>query len=204
MKTLLCLIILLASSASAQFIVPIEGIENKDWFIVDYMDQDTNAGQFHDYQCGTLTYDGHLGTDFVIRDFSQMDSGVYVLAAADGRVNFIKDGEFDRSKQSDTGAYGNYISINHGDSLRTLYAHLRKNSLTVNVGDSVIQGQRIAMAGSSGKTTDPQCHFEVYKYGAITDPFGRLCEGEPEIPSMIAFLPQYDNDLQYINSHVAS
>jgi len=124
MKILLCLIILLATKASAQFIVPVEGIENKDWFIVNYVDQDTNGGQFHDYQCGTLTYDGHQGTDFVIRDFSQMDSGVYVLAAADGRVYFTKDGEFDRSKQQDTGGYGNYIRTNHGDSLYLLYAPL--------------------------------------------------------------------------------
>lgn len=72
---------MLATNASAQFIVSVEGIENKDWFIVNYMDQDTKAGQIADYQCGTLTYDGHWGTDFVIRDFSQMDSGVYILAA---------------------------------------------------------------------------------------------------------------------------
>jgi hypothetical protein len=204
MKLLVCLIVLLASAASAQFIVPVEGIENKDWFIVNYVDQDTNAGQIADYQCGTLTYDGHWGTDFVIRDFSQMDSGVYVLAAADGRVYFTKDGEFDRSKQQDTGGYGNYISINHGDSLYTLYAHLKKNSMMVHVGDSVIQGQRIAKVGSSGKTTDPHCHFEVYKNGFIVDPFGKLCEGQPEVPAMIVFLPQYDNDLQYISSNVAS
>ncbi len=204
MKTLLCLIILLATKASAQFIVPLEGIENKDWFIVNYMDQDTNAGQIADYQCGTLTYDGHWGTDFVIRDFSQMDSGVYILAAADGRVYFTKDGEFDRSKQQDTGGYGNFISINHGDSLYTLYAHLKKNSLRVGVGDSVTQGQRIAQVGSSGKTTDPHLHFEVYKNGLIIDPFGRLCSGEPDVPAMIVFLPQYDNDLQYISSNVAS
>lgn len=204
MKILLCLIILLATKASAQFIVPVEGIENKDWFIVNYMDQDTNAGQIADYQCGILTYDGHNGTDFVIRDFSQMDSGVYVLAAADGRVSFTRDGEFDRSKQQDTGGYGNYISINHGDSLYTLYAHLKKNSLLVNIDDSVTQGQRIAMVGSSGKSTDPHCHFEVYKNGIIVDPFGKLCEGQPEVPAMIVFLPQYDNDLQYISSNVAS
>ncbi len=74
----------------------------------------------------------------------------------------------------------------------------------VNVGDSVMQGQRIAQVGSSGKSTDPHCHFEVYKNGFIIDPFGRLCSGEPEVPAMIAFLPQYDNDLQYINSNVAS
>jgi murein DD-endopeptidase MepM/ murein hydrolase activator NlpD len=168
------------------------------------MDQDTNAGQIADYQCGNLTYDGHLGTDFVIRDFSQMDSGVYVLAAADGRVYFTKDGEFDRSKQQDTGGYGNFISINHGDSLYTLYAHLKKNSSLVNVGDTVTQGQRIAKVGSSGKTTDPHLHFEVYQYGLIIDPFGQICPGQPQVPAMIVFLPQYDNDLQYINSNVAS
>lgn len=203
MKLLFCLIFFAASNAMAQFIVPVEGIENKDWFIVNYVDQDTVAGQMRDYQCSNLTYDGHQGTDFVIRDFSQMDSGVYVVAVADGRVYFTHDGEFDRSKQQDTGGYGNYISINHGDSLYTLYAHLKKGSLLVNVGDTVIQGQRIAKVGSSGKSTDPHCHFEVYKNGLNIDPFGRLCEGQPEIPAMFTFVPQYDNDLQYISSAVA-
>lgn len=204
MKILLCLITLLASNASAQFIVPIEGIENKDWFIVNYVDQDTNVGQIADYQCGTLTHDGHLGTDFFIRDFSQMDSGVYVLAAADGRVYFTHDGEFDRSKQEDTGGFGNSISINHADSLYSIYTRLKKNSLLVHVGDLVTQGQRIAQVGSSGNSPDPHLHFEVYKNGTFADPFGRLCSGQPEVPAMIVFLPQYDNDLQYINSKVAS
>lgn len=204
MKILLCLITLLATKASAQFIVPIEGIENKDWFIVNYVDQDTNTGQIADYQCGTLTHDGHEGTDFFIRDFSQMDSGVYVLAAANGRVYSTHDGEFDRSKQQDTGGYGNFISIDHGDSLYTLYTYLKKNSLTVGVGDSVTQGQRIAQVGSSGNSPEPHLHFGVFKDGFIVDPFGRLCSGEPEVPAMIVFLPQYDNDLQYINSNVAS
>lgn len=204
MKTLLCLFILFGCNASAQFIVPIEGIENKDWFIVNYVDRDTALGQIADYTCGSLTYDDHWGTDFVIRDFSQMDSGVYVLAAASGRVYFTKDGEFDRSKQQDTGGYGNFISINHGDSLYTLYAHLKKKSLLVKVGDSVVQGQRIAQIGSSGKTTDPHLHFEVYKDGFIIDPFGMQCVGQTEIPSMFDKTPHYDNDILYINSAVAS
>ncbi len=194
---------MIAGLIRAQLIAPLEGIENKDWFVVNYVDRDTSSGDSTDYHCGNLTYDGHWGTDFVLRDFRQMDDSVYAVAAASGRVYFTHDGDFDRSKQADTGGYGNFVSIDHGDSLFTLYAHLRKNSLLVQVGDSVTQGQRIALVGSSGKSLHPHVHFEVYKDGWIVDPFGLQCDGFPSVESMFNVAPVYHNELQYISSSVA-
>lgn len=192
-------ILLVASRLSAQFIVPIEGKQNVDWFLVNYVDRDTNVGSFRDHRCEHLTYDQHQGTDFVIRDFRQMDSGVKVFAAKSGRVYFTHDGEFDRSTQPDSGGYGNFISINHGDSLYTIYAHLKKYSLRVDWGDSVEQGQFIGYVGSSGKATDPHLHFEVYHNGVIVDPFGDHCPLLPVAPSLFKTTPSYDNEFAIID-----
>ncbi len=193
------IIILCASRLSAQFIVPIDGKQNVDWFLVNYVDRDTSIGSFRDHRCEDLTYDQHQGTDFVIRDFRQMDSGVKVFAAKSGRVYYTHDGEFDRSTQPDSGGYGNFISIGHSDSLYTIYAHLKKYSLKVHIGDSVEQGQFIGYVGSSGRATDPHLHFEVYHNGVIIDPFGDHCPLLPVAPSLFKTTPAYENEFAIID-----
>jgi len=58
-----------------------------------------------------------------------------------------------------TRGYGYYIIINHGNGIRTLYAHNSKN--LVKVGDTVTRGQIIGYIGSTGRSTGPHIHFEV-------------------------------------------
>lgn len=69
-------------------------------------------------------------------------------------------------------AYGNYIVINHGGGLSTLYAH--NTSLFVSSGQTVERGQKIATVGSTGFSTGPHCHFEVMINGETTDPLAYL------------------------------
>lgn len=64
--------------------------------------------------------------------------------------------------------YGEVIEINHGGGYKTRYAHSK--SLTVKVGDIVKKGQVIALMGSSGRSTGPHVHFEVFKNGRVVDP----------------------------------
>lgn len=59
------------------------------------------------------------------------------------------------------GGYGNQVVIQHADGNYTLYGHLAEGSITVDVGDSVKQGQVIAKVGNSGKSTGAHLHFEV-------------------------------------------
>lgn len=72
---------------------------------------------------------------------------------------------------SDVG-YGNYIVLDHGNGIQTLYAHL--NRYFVNAGDSVGQGTVIGHVGNSGNSTGPHLHFEVRRWGVQQNPFSYL------------------------------
>lgn len=64
--------------------------------------------------------------------------------------------------------YGQMVEVNHGGGFSTRYAHNQEN--LVKVGDVVKKGQVIALMGSSGRSTGPHVHFEVYKHGRAVDP----------------------------------
>ncbi len=164
------------SAQNGQFVTPLEAEYGKDFIIVNYVDW----GGVKDHQCGTKTYKGHQGTDMVLRSFPQMDSGVYVLAADTGVVTFIHDGEYDRNtKTVPPLGFGNYIAIRHPNKMYSYYAHLKKNSMLVQVGETVSPGQRIAEVGSSGNSTDPHLHFETWFDSLyLVDPFQGPC-GNP-------------------------
>jgi len=183
----------LISNAQGFLQTPIEGNQGKEWIIVNYVDWD-NTG-FQDHNCGSKSYDGHQGTDFTIRSFEHMDEGVKVYAAASGRVTFTKDGEFDRETAGDvTKLLGNYVAIKHPNKYYTYYGHLRKNSILVAEGDSVTAGDLIGYVGSSGNSTDPHLHFEVwYDSLYVVDPFSGTC-GNPS--SLFLDPPTYDTSFK--------
>lgn len=94
----------------------------------------------------------HKGIDFAGKE------GAEVLAVASGLVTW----------SADRYGYGRMVEINHGNGYITRYAHNRAN--LVKVGDVVTKGQRIALMGSSGRSTGPHVHFEVLKNGRVVDP----------------------------------
>lgn len=69
-------------------------------------------------------------------------------------------------------AEGNYIVIDHGGGVTTVYMH--NSALLVSVGQSVSAGQQIALGGSSGISSGPHCHFGVRVDGTYVDPLGYL------------------------------
>lgn len=68
--------------------------------------------------------------------------------------------------------WGYYVLIYHNDTFTTRYAHL--SSLTVGEGQSVTQGEVIGYEGSTGNSTGPHLHFEVYYDGSRVDPMQYL------------------------------
>ena len=65
-------------------------------------------------------------------------------------------------------AYGNMVTINHGDGYSSLYGHM--TNYIVSVGDTVSAGQTIGYVGSTGWSTGPHLHFTIYYNGSDVNP----------------------------------
>ncbi len=105
---------------------------------------------------GASTY--HQGLDI------GCDYGTDILAAEAGTVVM----------SCYNGGGGNMVMISHGDGICTVYMH--NSQLCVNVGESVVKGQVIAKAGSTGVSTGPHCHFGVSINGTYVNPHDFLDE----------------------------
>jgi murein DD-endopeptidase MepM/ murein hydrolase activator NlpD len=68
--------------------------------------------------------------------------------------------------------YGNLVILDHGNGVRTKYAHCSK--LTVSVGELIQKGERIAKVGSTGHSTGPHLHFEIVVDGKSKNPLNYL------------------------------
>jgi len=68
-----------------QLAMPVDCEIGRSCFIQNYVDVDSSKNA-KDYQCGSLTYDSHNGTDFRLKSLAAQKAGVNVVAAADGRV----------------------------------------------------------------------------------------------------------------------
>lgn len=94
----------------------------------------------------------HSGVDFAGREGSD------IIAVAAGVVTWS-------GTQS---GYGKMVEINHSDGYVTRYAHNKEN--LAKLGAIVKRGDVIAKMGSTGRSTGPHVHFEVYKNGRTVDP----------------------------------
>lgn len=185
--------------------MPVACEVGRSCFIQNYVDADPSSSA-KDYECGSLSYDGHNGTDFRLPTMAAQQAGVDVLAAAAGRVLRRRDGMADapvRNGGRDAvkgSECGNAVMIEHADGWETQYCHMARGSLRVDVGDRVEARQPIGRIGLSGLTEYPHLHFIVRRRGEIADPFaygaspnscgaGRML-WQPALRPLLAYRPR--------------
>ena len=105
---------------------------------------------------GTRSRGFHSGIDLSAK------TGTSVYASAGGKVVLA----------SWYYGYGNCVVVDHGNGIKTRYAHL--SSYKCKVGDKVSRGQLIALSGNTGNSTGPHLHFEVIVNGATKNPVNYL------------------------------
>ena len=101
---------------------------------------------------GEDEYEFHCGVDIAA------DIGKEIYSYLDGRVE----------KCGLSASWGYYVTIDHGDGLKTTYAHA--SSLLCTEGQKVKKGDVIALVGDTGRTTGAHLHFEIYENGETKNP----------------------------------
>ncbi len=117
---------------------------------------DSGATYYYSSEFGWRTVwgkpDNHLGLDIACAQNTK-------ILAANGGTVLISEEHW---------SYGNYVLIDHGGGMATLYAHM--TSRAVSVGDTVSLGQVIGYVGTTGMSTGFHLHFEVRKNGVVQQP----------------------------------
>lgn len=153
--------------------------------ISGFVDHDPRYGYLEDYYCGDRTYDlsgyNHQGTDYFTWPFAwnKMDNDeVVIVAAAPGTIVGKRDGNYDRSCAMSSSNW-NAVYVRHADGSIAWYGHMKNGSLTSkNEGDTVVTGEVLGVVGSSGSSTGPHLHLELYKdstYTQLIDPYNGEC-----------------------------
>jgi murein DD-endopeptidase MepM/ murein hydrolase activator NlpD len=120
--------------------------------------------------------DGEHAWDFA------MPVGSDVLAARAGTVVRIVDEHDGRGADRPN----NLVHVDHGDGTTGRYLHLQKGGARVEVGDTVRQGQRLALSGNVGRSLLPHLHFEVRRGEATIPVSFRDVTRDRGVPRMFA------------------
>ncbi len=126
---------------------------------------------------GTVPVMGIISSDYSFRknpfygvysDEPQYEfhSGVDIAADEGDDIHCYLDGIVEKTALS--ASYGYYVIVDHGQGLKTLYAHASK--VLCDIGDTVEKGQVIACVGSTGRATGPHLHFEITEDGSTQNP----------------------------------
>jgi hypothetical protein len=165
-----------AAAGDLRLALPVACEIGRDCFVQNFFDHDPGPER-RDYACGSLSYDGHNGTDFRVADIPAMTRGVTVVAAAGGTVKAVRDGMPDvglagTSREALKGREaGNGVVIDHGGGWETQYSHLLKGSTLVRPGQTVEAGTPLGRIGMSGQAEFPHVELAVRHGGEAIDPF---------------------------------
>lgn len=131
-------------------------------------------------------YGGTPSTTYISSDYN-VDRGTYnhggvdiaancneniVIATKSGTITAVNDScDNNGFYGSDCGGgFGNYVYVDHGNGIESIYAHLYPNSVSVEEGQTVTQGQKLGTMGNSGSSTGCHLHFEMRVNGSKVNP----------------------------------
>lgn len=140
-----------------------------------------------DYRCQSLTFDGHQGTDVVLRSLGEMEIGVPVFAPAPGQVLAIEPGA---------------VVIGQPQDRRYTLRNLAPGSVLVSVGEQVNAGRQIGLMGTNGSALGPFLHLEAASGVAPYDAFQGACGFAN--PSLWWSPPVWDDALRAYDAGVAN
>ena len=172
--------------------------------ISNYVDLDSTSPGVLDYNGLNQTYDGHNGIDIRADPYfwkKMADSHVEAIAAADGIIIFKQDG-FEDNHCSCSGNW-NAVYVTHADGSITWYGHLKSGTTTEkDSGDVVSVGEYLGVIGSSGCSTNPHLHLEVYdNMGNRIEPFFGPSNYTTNMSWWADQLPYYDSGINKIATH---
>ena len=155
--------------------------------ISNFVDQNPAfPGQVTDFNCTSRSYDtqggyNHPGTDIFVYPFpwrAVKYDQVEVVAPASGVILSVQDGNRDTNCDfNDNSAVWNAIYLMHDNGFTTWFGHLKAGTFTEKrAGDRVERGEFLGIMASSGRSSGPHLHFEVYDdEGQLIDPYAGPC-----------------------------
>lgn len=181
--------------------------------ISNFVDHDAAyPGFIQDYNCGTRSYDtdagyNHQGIDYFLWPFSwnlMHEGAVKIVAAAPGMIVAKTDGYADESCAM-SGLPWNSVYIRQADGSTAWYGHMATGSLTTKgLGDMVETGEYLGRVGSSGNSTGPHLHFELYDAdNNLMDPNAGPCNNFNDETWWNTQRNYYDPAINKIQTHFA-
>jgi murein DD-endopeptidase MepM/ murein hydrolase activator NlpD len=166
----------------------------------NFVDHDaTFPGSRRDYSCGQRTYDTESGYNHRGTDITSWPDGwnmmaarqLEIVAAAPGTIVNKADGHFDQNCAFNSNPW-NAVYVQHDDGSVAWYGHMKAGTVTSKpIGARVVAGELLGNVGSSGSSTAPHLHFEVYDANKqLVDPFAGSCN-ERNTESWWAHQPDY-------------
>ncbi len=185
--------------------------------ISNFVDHDPSNSDSHnnwveDYNCGMRSYDvagyNHAGVDIFLWPFSWTkvnNNAVEIIAAAAGIIIGKIDGN-PHTNCSFNSDQWNAVYLQHSDGSVTWYGHMKNGSLTPkNIGAFVAKGEYLGVVGSSGNSTGPHLHFEVYDPSDnLIDPYAGPCNSLNSNSWWDSQKPYYESRVNKLMTHFAA
>lgn len=130
----------------------------------------TGSGYFYPLPSSNVTVTSQFGPrNHPLTGKYHNHTGADIAAAGGTNIYAVQGGVVATSAYAPS-SYGEYVVINHGNGISTLYAHMQRGSRKVKEGDVVSQGQVLGLVGMTGSATGNHLHLELRRNGVRENP----------------------------------